>query len=386
MPKNTHRPASANTLFQYTIKEIHTALLESARDGKELATRLHTSDRITLPTHLGKFLFNGLPLTLERLSQLSIDDASTQIGEHYDVLLPERQPKARLYSKTYLHRVSCAVTSIRSAAILLGIRDHTLARRFSDMIYEVNGIQSEVTFDFFRTLSPEEVKAHCSDKMTVKEPNFNLPHERFNLTPDIPEDKTALLTIGNPLSSFFKILERADNSSSQAARRRNMKGQRALGPLTRSYPDILYSSSNEELISPINMASKKRKKIERYTTENATLNVGQLSGLSMFSPVKEYAFRIRKKRVDDSGFVYPELGSANRRAKPSLPITTDDNLLTLCDAITIHSQWHDLGDDSLFEDEGLQDVFSEEHSELDFEDDGQLLDAVDWRYDSLTMN
>ena len=348
-------------------KEIHTALLESAGNRIQLAKRLHTTDPITLPTHLGKFLFNGLPLTLERLSQLSIDDASTQIGEHYDVLLPERQPNARHYSMTYLHRVSCAVTSIRSAAILLGIRDHTLARRFSDMIYEVNGVQSAVTFDFFRTLSRAEVKAHCSDKMTVKEPNVHLPHERFNLTPDIPEDKTGLLTIGNPLSlpSFFKTL----------------------APLTSSDLDILYSSSDEELISTIKVASKKRKKAERYTTEeNAALNVGQLSSLSMFSPVKEYAFRIRKKRVDDPNFVYPELGSANRRAKPSLPITTDDNLLTICDAITIYSQWHSLGGDSFYEDEEHQDLFSEDQSELALEDDSHLMDAVDWRYDSLTMN
>ena len=75
-------------------KEIHTALLESAGNRIQLAKRLHTTDPITLPTHLGKFLFNGLPLTLERLSQLSSDDASTQIGEPYDVLLPERQPNA----------------------------------------------------------------------------------------------------------------------------------------------------------------------------------------------------------------------------------------------------------------------------------------------------
>lgn len=195
MQSKTRPSSKANALFRYSIKEIHEAILKYAENKVNLAHHLNTSDTITLPTHLGKFLFNGLPLTIGELKRLTVEEAALQMGEYYEAILPERQPHVARYSPTYLHQICSNVDNIRSAAILLGIRDHTLSRHLSAVTHKRHDKTIQLTFDTFRSLSPEDVLACFAHQKPKHHSSSNtLPHERFNLTPDIPEHLSELIT------------------------------------------------------------------------------------------------------------------------------------------------------------------------------------------------
>ncbi|MFZ4076502.1 MAG: hypothetical protein ACOYKA_00815 [Legionellaceae bacterium] len=262
MPSKSRRSIKPNFLFQYSIKEIHQAILKCAENKIALARHLNTSDTMTLPTHLGKFLFNGRPLTIERLKQLSVEEAALHMGEYYDAVLPERQPRIARYSPTYLHQICSSADTIRSAAVLLGIRDHTLSRYLSAVTHKVHGKTIHLTFDTFRSLSPEDVLACFAHQKPKHHASFHpLPHERFNLTPDIPEDLSAPITM------------------------------------------------NAHEVSPpeptIALASHKRKNPSVLATEDYIL-----TALSMFTQTSltretlgQYDLRPRKRRAEDPGFI-----------------------------------------------------------------------------------
>ena len=330
-PKKIEESHKQNVLFRSTIKQIHEAILTCGEDKKKLARFLNVSDIVTVPTHLGKFLFNGLPLTIYQLNALSVEEASAQMGSNYDTKLDEIQPNVEAYPVNYLHYVCSITERIRSAAILLGLRDHTIQRYLSQFTY--NGIP--LKFDAFRQVSPDEATACLRNKNPVKigkKPKWfekTLSHERFNLTPEIPENKAGLADMGNPIF-FCKIpLKKSDYVLTAWRSDEDESNQ--------PEPSVVLPSNDKP--------SKKRKIPARSATEDAGLSPHRLvSTLSMFVRKKKhvisnYNFRRQPTLARDPDFVYDRLKvvldhPAFEPAQAAVPVLDEvgvGNLLALSD-------------------------------------------------------
>jgi hypothetical protein len=206
-----------NVLFSYNLRQIHKAIIDSKLDNKKLLKQLKIIDPVVLPTHLGNFLYQGIPLTVKRLYELSEEEAETSmIG--YKVIHPQREIRVADYSVEYLHFVCCTVESKRAAAILLGVRDHALERYFAGFMHN----KKKFTFDSFRALTLR--KALVIFEPTPSEEILLQP--RINLTPSIPENRERFNEVIKPTDFFSLALakEASTNIVSVASDRADTPG------------------------------------------------------------------------------------------------------------------------------------------------------------------
>lgn len=154
-PQNYFQPMQASRIDikKYTAAQIHQQL-HQAGTTREAANLLGTSDH-TLARHLGKFIYNGKPLSFLRFKNLSVSEATAAWGERYNQPMQPSPINIKKYTMAYIHEQVLDSVTASEAASRLGLTHSTLTTHLGKFLYK----GEPLTFTVFKNLSVAEARA-----------------------------------------------------------------------------------------------------------------------------------------------------------------------------------------------------------------------------------
>jgi|GEM_PF-2307618 len=171
-----------SNLSNYTVAYIHQVVCNT-RCVSAAAKKLKLADCSILTSNLGKYLFNGEPLSVEVLKALSVEDARKIWGKAYAKKIRSPDININQYNAAHIHYLSRQTENVRNLASLLGVRDHTVHRYLSKFTFD----HKLLTYEVLKSLSDDEALEIFGDHYEALH-----PAQRINLTPSILEKSDQL--------------------------------------------------------------------------------------------------------------------------------------------------------------------------------------------------
>lgn len=182
-------------ISEQTVECIHQAI-SSSSSVAGAAKCLRVGDT-TLASHLGKFLLSGTPLTYSRLQRMSVADALDIWGSAYLQAMSSPIIDIQNYTGAHLHEICLNTNFIREAANQLGVRDHTLARRLKQFLFQGKSL----SFERLKELSSDEARQVFGEAYDplIRSPRINLTPDKHTVTVGFiePDDFDCLASIFN---------------------------------------------------------------------------------------------------------------------------------------------------------------------------------------------
>jgi hypothetical protein len=163
---------------RHSVAMIHQAIINNISVA-EASKDLGLKDPIILASHLGKFVLDGEVLNFRSFKELSLERAREIWGSKYQQPMFATEIKVRDYSAFHIYQVIRNTKTIREAASLLGIRDHSLER----LLWEHKFENKRLTFKSLKNMYLTGLQL---SKIFVDVCPLDAPEQRINLTPDVP--------------------------------------------------------------------------------------------------------------------------------------------------------------------------------------------------------
>jgi len=202
--------ASRVDLTKLTLRQVHEAIQDSI-SLRGAATRFGVSN-VTLAIHLGRFLYQGNPLTYETLKGISLEEGADILGQCYESPMRSSRVDLTTYTLSEVHEAIQKSTSLCNAAGRLGVQDSTFAAHLGRFKYQGNSL----TYEFLKGVPLEKGSQNFGDcyespmnvsRVDLKKCTLRQVHEAIKKSKSLSEAAGLLgvydPTLGRHLGKFM---------------------------------------------------------------------------------------------------------------------------------------------------------------------------------------